>query len=340
MQIRPFDWRDLPRLHMYRSETLYLNKALLLTRGPLQMLGAMLASVVPRMGIYTAVCEGLQLNNHSLIGQVIHDSSDAYAYVSFLAPESLLTETTLPPLMDNLVLQVAGRGILRVLAEVEERSLAVDAFRRSGFAVYLRQRIWRLSEQQKESTSLKSWRAASGRDAFAIRLLYAALVPGLVQQIEPISLAKPRGLVYYKDGDLLAYVELKYGMCGIWARPYVHPDIEETTTELVSLLQGLPARHARPVYLCVNAYQSWMDGILERLGAESLPRQVLMVKHLTVQNKLELARSVPGLEGHSETFAFTKMGEEAEKGVKIGISQSQMPNLEIQKLYESTSHNG
>jgi hypothetical protein len=338
VQIRPFDWRDLPRLHAYRNQTLYLNKALLLTRGPLQVLGAMVASVVPRLGIYTAVCETPQLNNDALIGQVIHDANDVYAYISFLAPDSLLTEGALPPLLDNLVLQVAGRGILRVLAEVEEHSPAVDAFRRAGFAVYLRQRIWRLAEQPGEITSLKAWRAATDRDVFAVRLLYANLVPGLVQQVEPVSLDQPRGLVYYQDGELLAYVELKYGMRGIWARPYVHPDIEESTAELVTLLQGLPARHARPVFLCVNAYQSWMDSILENLGAESLPRQVLMVKHLTVQKKLELARTVPGLEGHSETFAFTKMGGEAGAEIKIGRRQPQTPHLEIQKLYETTPH--
>lgn len=319
MPTRSFDWRDLPKLHAYRNETLYLNKALLLTRGPLQTLGAMLASVVPSVGIFTMVSEEPDEPERPLIGQVVHDAGEPYAYVSFLAPEARLNETTLPPLVEHLVMQAASRGILRVLAEVEERSQTLEAFRRAGFAVYTRQRIWKLADTREAARPINNWRTASSHDLFSIRLLYGNLVPGLVQQVEPASLDHPRGLVYYKDGELLAYVELKYGMRGIWAHPYVHPDIEEATAELVALLQSLPSRHARPIYVCVSAYQSWMDGILEQLDAEAGSRQVLLVKHLTVQKKLERLQALPALEGHPETFAFS--------------------DLEIQSFYESTPHN-
>ena len=34
MSIRPFDWRDLPTLLRYRDQSVFLNSALFLTRGP------------------------------------------------------------------------------------------------------------------------------------------------------------------------------------------------------------------------------------------------------------------------------------------------------------------
>jgi hypothetical protein len=304
---RPFDWRDLPRLHSYRNDTLYFNRAMFLTRGPLQTLGAVLAAVVPSVGIFTAVSDGQNQSDGVILGQIIHHSGETFAYVSFLAPASNLTPELLSPLMEYLAGQIVGRGALRILAEVDERSPVVDAFRYCGFVVYTRQRIWLLAESEPKQDAMQAWRTARSQDLFAIRLLYANLVPGLVQQIEPITLDEPHGLVYFKDGELMAYVEIKYGLRGIWARPYVHPDVEEATQGLVTLLMNLPSRHARPVYVCVSAYQSWMDSLLEDLNAQKSPRQVLMVKHLTVKKKLERALSVPGLEAHPETFAFSDL---------------------------------
>lgn len=308
MLTRPFDWRDLPKLHSFRNDTLYLNKALFLTRGPLQTLGAMLASVVPSVGIFTCVAEQPGGSQETVFGQLIHHSGDAFAYLSFLAPEYDLTPETLPPLVEHLVGMTGGRGVLRVLAELDERSQAVEGLRRAGFAVYMRQRIWLLTGGDEEArTTETSWRTASEQDLFAVRLLYSSLVPGLVQQVEPVSLDRPRGLVYYREGELQGFVELRYGLRGIYARPYIHPDNEDSAVELIRLLLSLPSRHARPVYVCVSAYQSWMDGILEDLGARSSPRQLLLVKHMTVQKKKEFAVAVPGLEAHPETFAFSDM---------------------------------
>lgn len=307
MHTRPFDWRDLPKLHSYRSDTLYLNKALLLTRGPLQTLGAILASVVPTVGIFTSVGETPDQPEQPVIGQVIHNSGDKHAYVSFLAPGSELTPDTLPPLISHLIEQAGGRGMQRVLAELDERSPVLDALRRSGFAVYMRQQVWLLTENGQGAFSSSHWRTANDQDTFSIRVLYSNLVPGLVQQVEPVTLDQPRGLVYYNDDDLLAYVELRYGMRGIWVRPYIHPDMEQAVGELFQLLSNLPSRRARPVYICVSAYESWLGGMLDEVGARPSPRQVLMVKHLTIQKKLVQTLAVPGLEPQPETFAFSDL---------------------------------
>lgn len=306
MAIRSFDWRDLPRLHTYRNETLYLHTALLLTRGPLQTLGAVLSSVVPTIGIYTAVSEDPEQPEAPLIGQVIHETGEPFAHLTFLAPESQLGPRSLPPLIEHLAVLAAGHGALRILAEVDEHTPALDGLRRATFAVYTRQRTWRLAEKPGGEAA-SPWRAASSQDLFGIRLLYSSLVPGMVQQVEPVSLGQPRGLVYHRGGELRAYVELQYGLRGIWARPYIHPDVEEATPELVALLQRLPARYNRPVYLCVSAYQSWLESVLEDLGAQPGARQVLMVKHLTVQKRLERPATIPVLEGQTETLAFTTM---------------------------------
>ena len=50
--------------------------------------------------------------------------------------------------------------------------------------------------------------------------------------------------------------------------------------KLSSLLNCVPDRRGRPVYLCVRSYQAWLEPALEDLGAKSAPRQAVMVKHL------------------------------------------------------------
>ena len=58
MNIRPFEWRDLPFLHRLRNECVYLNNAFVLTRGPLFVpTGAILSTLAPATGLFTYLCE-------------------------------------------------------------------------------------------------------------------------------------------------------------------------------------------------------------------------------------------------------------------------------------------
>jgi hypothetical protein len=123
------------------------------------------------------------------------------------------------------------------------------------------------------------------------------LIPGLVQQVEPFPAERLHGLVYCQENDLLAYVELKYGHRGIWAQPFVHPDLEDASPRLAGLLAVLPNRLSRPVYLCVRSYQSWLEPGLESMGAEPSPRQAMMVKHLAIPQKALRTLSLPAIEG-------------------------------------------
>ena len=54
MNVHPFDWRDLPTLHRYRYQCLFLDSSLYLTSGAIfAPAGALLSSLAPAMGIYT-----------------------------------------------------------------------------------------------------------------------------------------------------------------------------------------------------------------------------------------------------------------------------------------------
>jgi hypothetical protein len=297
MNVRHFDWRDLPTLNRLRSQSVYLNSALVLTRGPMPVRGALFSFLAPSMGIFTYVLNGEETGDSPVFGQFIHFMGSPLSHLTFLTPNVGLDSTAVYSLMEHMMVQSGERGALRLLADVDERSEAFETLRRSGFAIYSRQRIWQLTGFPDGDSRLGTWRSAISPDEIPIRSLYNNLVPAMVQQVEPLSTQRPKGMVYYDHGDLIAFVELKYGRRGIWAQPFVHPDAQDMAQHFIDFLSRVPNRRSRPVYICVRSYQSWLETAIEDLGAEAGPRQAVMAKQFVSQQKASRAFAIPALEG-------------------------------------------
>jgi hypothetical protein len=181
---------------------------------------------------------------------------------------------------------------------VEEQSRTLLILRQAGFGIYARQNIWRLHGKAARDGSVSGkWHSAGRQDEAGIRFLYTNLVPGLVQQVEMLPSGRLHGLVYYRGTEMLAYVDLEYGLSGILAQPFIHPDAEFVAGGLVNLLLRLPDLYTRPVYICVRSYQSWLDSVMENRGAERILQQVVMVRHLAVTRRAFQSLSVPVMNG-------------------------------------------
>lgn len=297
MSIRLFDWRDLPVLHRYRNECLFLDSIQFLTSGPiLAPAGALLSFITPATGIFTYLIQAS--DQPVLFGQVAHTAGTPSARLSFLTPQSALEAAELPELFDALSAQVVERGGLHLLAEVDEQSRAFDLLRQAGFGIYARQRIWMLSDGSSGGKLPGLRRATLKRDQAHVRFLYANLVPGLVQQVELSSADHPRGLVYYRGQELLAYIEVRYGTQGIWVQPFVHPDAEAMAEQMFRVLQDLPFRRSRPVSICVRSYQSWLESTLEDMNFQPGPRQGVLVRHLA--RRVPHTYTAPAINGKTE----------------------------------------
>jgi hypothetical protein len=298
MKIRFFDWRDLPVLLRYRTHGFFFDSARFLMHGPtLIPAGALLSYIAPATGIYTFVCQRNSASDGPLLGQVLHSAAAPYARLTFLAPESAPESDALPTIIEHMLVTVGERGGLRLLAEVDEHTSAYEALRRSSFAIYARQRIWQLTGQPGILPEATPWQQGGEQDLLAMRLLYNNVVPGLVQQVEDPPAEKIRGAVYRQSDELMAYVEIRYGNRGIWVQPFVHPDADQVAARLADLLQCLPRRRSRPIYICVRSYQSWLESAIEALGANPGPLQAVLVKHLTVPQRLARKFALPAIEG-------------------------------------------
>ncbi len=270
MTVRSLDLLDLPLLSRYRRDVLPLYSARILTRGnPLSAM-ALLAYLNPRRYIYTAVASE---NGDSLMGQVILKGDETSARLTFLAPAENVNGLTLS-LLDHLTTQAGEWGAFHLLAEVDENSPVFRSLRRSGFAMYAWQRIWKLPKLEKPDED-GSWREAEETDWPAVQSLHGQIIPALIQPVDALP-KQASGLVCRLEGNLQAYVAVNSGPEGVWIQPLVPPDSGCGSERLA----GLSGWGSRPVYVCVRSYQAWLETALEELGAEAGPRQAVMVRRL------------------------------------------------------------
>lgn len=287
MTIRSLDILDLPLIARYRNDALTLDSTRALTRGHPLGAASLLAYVNPARNMYAAVANG---NGASLVGGVIHSRGETFAKLLYLAPASGLDHAALPGLVEHLVTQVGGWGAFHVIAEIDETSDAFPALRQAGFSVYAWQRMWDVSDLKGDSDLSKGWTRARSVNRPALQSLYHQIVPQLMQPVEPLS-KNARGLIC--DGDVKCYVSLASGAQGIVITPLIHPEATNVDMKLSSLLNCIPDRRGRPVYLCVRSYQTWLEPTLEDLGAQAAPRQAVMVKHLA--RFIKDAQTVPAV---------------------------------------------
>jgi len=303
---RPLDWRDLPLLHRIRGSGLCLDSQLAHTSGPHALQNALLDVFNPGRSTLTIVG---RVGRQAVVGQILHDNSQPHARLAFIGPAEAVGGPTCETLLEALAQAAGEHGAHNLIAEVDERSPAFECLREAGFAIYARQRIWRLRDPagptQPEADHVRreptrpspSWRAESGTDEAPIHFLYVNLVPGLVQQVEPPPRRTGRGLVYWNGGDLLGYLDVDRGPLGDWIQPYFHPAAELPDELLKEFMARFNPRRRVPLYVCVRSYHGWLRNPLEQLGFEVDGDQAVMVKRLAASVRRPVLASLPALEG-------------------------------------------
>lgn len=297
--IRPFDWRDLALLNRMRKQGLCMYPSMGCTHGPKAMLNA-LREIFP-MGrrACTLVYRPQGKGQGAAVGQLSHSAGDHHARLSFIGPAEVLSNPGGAHLLDALAEAAGARGAHHLLAEVNEDSPAFESLREAGFAIYARQRIWRMlavrSTGQTRQTG--AWRKMRNDDSAAVQALYQSLVPPLVQQIESAPSRDREWLVHRSQDELTAYLQVRRGPLGTWMQPFFHPSVKEAEDLLSPVLRQLRIDRHRPLYLSVRSYQGWMSGMLERFGFEAWQDQAVMVKHLVAKVRKPLLAPLRALEG-------------------------------------------
>jgi hypothetical protein len=280
MTIRPLDLLDLPTLYHCRGEALSLDTTRALTRGtPLGAMGV-LAYMNPQRHVYSAVATD---DGSTLLGGIIHANGESFARLLYLAPASRIEHPDLSGLVDNLSTEAGSWGAFHVVAELDEVSAAFAPLRRAGFSAYAGQRMWDVTALISADADNK-WPRVQSVNLPAIQNLYHQIVPPLLQPVEPVP-RRAVGFICSEGGT--CYASTSSGLMGVVVFPLIHPDAKDVPAKLTSLINHLPNRGGRPVYVCVRTYQAWLEHVLEDLGAKAGSQQAIMVKHLARMVKEE-----------------------------------------------------
>lgn len=246
----------------------------------------MLRSVInPQSSRYT-VCLTQAQNTPKIYGQAVYTSGERSARLSFLLPQDEACSPATVNLLEDLAQTTGKRGLFNLLADLDEKSAALDCFRRAGFSIYGWQQIWRLPEEKNRLKATDTgWQRARSIDDLTIHSLFQSLVPPLFQSADPLSIQRIPRWVYRQGDDLLAYLECHYGPKGVVVLPLIHPEVKS----IDGLIRDIPAAvntvTKRPVYLAVRSYQTWLEPSLNQWGASASHRHSSLVKRLVVPQR-------------------------------------------------------
>jgi hypothetical protein len=136
--------------------------------------------------------------------------------------------------------------------------------------------MWDVSELTGEPGDAQ-WERAKPIHLPAIQSLYQQIVPPLLQPVEQM----PRTAHGYICTEAVrCYIKTSAGAYGIVLHPLLHPEATQVSSKLVGLINEMPERRKRRVYMCVRSYQAWLEHVIADLGGKAGPRQAVMVKHL------------------------------------------------------------
>ena len=118
-------------------------------------------------------------------------------------------------------------------------------------------------------------------DDWEMALLYAHIVPPLIQMVEPTP--PEHGVIWVlrePDHELAAFVHVHDGPDAVWIHFFIHPNAQTEVINIVAAaVQVARPRADHPVYCCVRRYQSWLQTGLEQNGFQAYASQAVMVKH-------------------------------------------------------------
>ncbi len=128
----------------------------------------------------------LRQANGGALGQLHFLEGDHHARLAYVAPliEDEADDGLWLCLLDGLAAMAGQRGVVTIIAEVDDNAPEFELLRRAGFAMYARQDLWMRAPAPVDLADL-TLRPAAATEESVLMGLYGSLVPGLIKHIEP-----------------------------------------------------------------------------------------------------------------------------------------------------------
>lgn len=240
--------------------------------------------VTPLVDREALIWEG---EEESCFGQIEKEQNKKFAQMCYLGCSENMQPLVVCRLLEALVNEAGTWKAWGVLADLPEGSDLFEGFRKAGFTIWARQKVFKLTSQEMTPSSPGLWRSGSEFDKLAIDALSKEVVPAAAQLVDNLSDQWADSMVaYQKDGRLGAFANIEQGPKGIWVSMTVHPEADAQVL-LSSLIQEVSDVLDRPIYLAVRSYQPHLENVVARMGFGASESQILLVKYLVVNRALD-----------------------------------------------------
>jgi hypothetical protein len=350
--IRQFGLRDVLMLRQIQSQGVHfdLRQSLLHASSPMS---AALTGYVTRYytGVLTCVHTGSGegLNDRG-VAQIWRRPNSPEWNLAFLAPELDAHGSAgeiWQKLLVHLMLLGAQEGIRRICARSPEDSDIEGALRRCGFAVVSREDVFVLTQKAPSGALPQGLRPAGRADQWALRELYRAAVPHLVQQMNDGNPCELDGLVnglghvlqssasyvWSAEGQINAHLSLESTRRGYWLSVLVRPECRTDILPYLRYVLSLATdADQKPIYCPVPDHGAGLGWVLRSIGFNAYARQVLLVNHLVARVAVREALLARNLERGAEPSA--PLGHALHHATSSGAGDAQLNpcNLEKQRV--------
>lgn len=220
-------------------------------------------------------------------------------------------------LLAHCVRQAGERGVQRIfISAPDEAQETLSLLRQAGFSLYTREEVYHAAEPFRPTASPGEGRVRplAAADEWALRKLYTAITPRLVQQAEGMGGGQADGPLPpwwasgYTERFTLRREDGIAGLVAVWTGRRGHclrlwGDFREAEEVLALLERGLAALSLlppRPVYCLVREYQGGVRSPLAECGFRLMATWSCLVKHTVVRLREPARRALPVLEPRPE----------------------------------------
>jgi hypothetical protein len=245
------------------------------------LLNATLELIYPKNTSFTGTLENKDSALRS-IGQI--NLEDETARLIFVYPKANDLVMDVCCLIEGLGKRAGAMGAHFLLAATEENNQLHYALCQCAFRPLYSQKYWQINLSREKSTDQDyHWQPSSTRDLPAIQSFLNTCLSPAIRTIWPIKPHNYPDALLFIGGEMCGLASLHRFVDIAFIYPLILPSLPHPEKALASLI-----KYSQPsprVFLVIPSFQSWLEGLQSKLSAETVLKQLILVKHFTLRQR-------------------------------------------------------
>jgi len=246
------------------------------------LLNSTIELVYPKSTSFTGTLENENSISRS-IGQI--HLEDETARLVFLYPRDNDLVNDICTLIEGLGKRAGAMGAHFLLAATEENNQFHYALCQCAYRPIFNQKYWLInSSKDAKVNPVYQWQPSAARDLPTIQSFYHACLSPAIQTIWPIKPYNYPDALLYSKGELCGLASLHHFTDSIFIYPLLLPSLSQPENALASLIKY--SQLSPKVFLVIPSFQNWLEGLQSKLFAETILKQLILVKHFTLRQRV------------------------------------------------------